>query len=699
MDAPAIATLLEDGVRLQRQGALADAAARYSEILKREPANADALYRLAQVACQEGSFAAGIDLVRRALAADPRRARAHLLLGMALARLGRVDEALASFDQAIACDPGLADAHGNRGDVLAALGRQGEAVESYDRALAIAPDQFETWCNRGAALHDLRRYDEALASCDRAIALKPDVAEVYFNRGNALTLLGRHAEALASYDRALALDPAYLDALHARGAVLPRLKRHNEAAGCYERMLALDPDHPRALGELASCYLTTCDWPGLERIKPALDRRLADGTLIISPFVLIGLPVGTALLSECTARFVAKDIPRRAPLVSGRSVADRGRIRVAYLSADFRGHATAYLMAGLFKRHDRKRFEIIGVSFGADDGSDIRARLAGSFDEFLDVSARSDRDVAELLHARRVDIAVDLKGHTEAGRPGIMAYRPAPIQATYLGYPGPLALDFIDYVIGDKVILPFDRQPFYGEKIVHLPGSYQVNDSQRVIAARRPTRAELGLPDDGFVFCCFNHSWKITPEMFDIWMRLLRAVDGSVLWLFQANDPACANLRREAQARGIDPARLIFAPFRGPAEHLARIACANLFLDTLPCNAHTTASDALWAGVPVLTCMGETFAGRVAASLLHAVGLPELMTDSLPAYEALARKLATDRALLPSLRRKLAGNRQGCALFDTARFTRHLESAYTTMWGIARRGEGPRSFTVDPIDP
>ncbi len=698
MHSPAIATLLEDGIRLQRQGALGDAADRYTEILRHEPAHADALYRLAQVSCQQDRFESGLGFARRALAADPRRARTHLLLGMTLARLGRTSEALASFDQAIACKPALADAHGNRGDALTALGRQNEAVASYDRALALAPDSRETWCNRGAALHDLRRYDEALASYDRAIALKPDFAEVYFNRGNALTLLGRHAEALAAYDHALALDPAYLDALHARGAVLPRVKRHAEAAACYDRMLTIDPQHPRALGELANCHLTTCEWAGLGRITGELDRRLADGTAIVSPFVLLGLPVGHALLSACTKRFVAKDIPARAPLVRERSIVDRGRIRVAYLSADFRGHATAYLTAGLFKQHDRSRFEIIAVSFGTDDGSGMRARLAGSFDQFFDVASWSDREIAELLLEPGIDIAVDLKGHTEAGRPGILAYRPAPIQVAYLGYPGPLGLDFIDYVIGDKVILPLDRQPFYAEKIVHLPDSYQANDSQRMIATRLPSRAELGLPERGFVFCCFNHSWKITPALFDIWMRLLRSVDGSVLWLFQANDAACANLRREAQVRGIDPARLVFAPFRDPGEHLARIACADLFLDTLPCNAHTTASDALWAGVPLMTCMGETFAGRVAASLLHAAGLPELVTKTLPDYEALALKLATDPALLQSLRRRLALNRSSCALFDTARFTRHIESAYTTMWEIARRGEGPRSFAVDPID-
>jgi predicted O-linked N-acetylglucosamine transferase (SPINDLY family) len=328
----------------------------------------------------------------------------------------------------------------------------------------------------------------------------------------------------------------------------------------------------------------------------------------------------------------------------------------------------------------------------------MRARLVRSFDHFIDVAARSDREVAEMLHALGVDIAIDLKGHTEGARPGILAYRPAPIQATYLGYPGPLGLDVIDYVIADKTVLPFDRQRFYAEKIVHLPDSYQVNDSRRSMATRVPGRVELGLPQRAFVFCCFNHSWKITAAVFEVWMRLLGSVEGSVLWLFRANEPACANLRKAAQARGVDPARLVFAPFRDPPEHLARIACADLFLDTLPYNAHTTASDALWAGVPVLTCIGETFAGRVAASLLRSAGLPDLVTDSLPAYEALALRLATESPLLESVRRRLAQNRSNCALFDTGRFTRHIESAYTTMWDIARRGEGPRSFTVDPIE-
>jgi protein O-GlcNAc transferase len=658
---------------------------------------ADDLHRLALAVCQEGRLAEGMAYARQALAIDSGRARTHLLLGMALARSGELEEAVASFDSAIAIAPDLADAHGNRGDALAALDREVEAVTSYERALALNPGEVETWCNHGATLHDLRRFEEALASYDQAIALKSDFVQVHFNRGNVLALLGRHTEAVAAYDRALALDQGYCDALQARGTVLLQLKDFEEAAACFKRMLALDPRHPRALSELVNCYLMTCEWRRTEALAGELERDIAEGHALASPFILLGLPIGSATLSRATERFAQSEIPKREPLSRVRRAPDRGRIRVAYLSADFRNHATAHLAAGLFERHDRARFEVIGISFGADDVSPMRGRLAAAFDRFHDVAAMSDRAVAQLLQELAVDIAVDLKGHTEGARPGILAYRPAPIQVAYLGYPGPLGLDFIEYVIADRIVLPFEEQAFYRERIVHLPDSYQVNDRARPIAARVPARREEGLPDEALVFCCFNHNWKITAVVFEIWMRLLRTHEASVLWLYRSNDAAEANLRREAGARGVDPDRLVFAPFRAPAEHLARIACADLFLDTLPCNAHTTASDALWAGVPVLTCKGATFAGRVAASLLHAAGLPQLATGSLADYEALARKLADDRALLASMRQKLAKSRLSCTLFDTERFTRHVEAAYTTMVRLARSGQKPRGFAVDPM--
>ena len=355
------------------------------------------------------------------------------------------------------------------------------------------------------------------------------------------------------------------------------------------------------------------------------------------------------------------------------------------------------LAAGLFSRHDRSQFEVIGISYGPDDGSDMRRTLVKAFDHFHDVRSKSNGEVSDLIHRLGVDIAIDLKGHTEGGRPEILAPRPAPIQVSYVGYVGTMAVEFIDYIIADRIVLPFDQQQFYCEKIVHLPDSYQVNDSERAVSLRVPSRYEVGLPEAGFVFCCFNNSWKFRKALFDMWMRLLREIPGSVIWLLQSNAEMTSNLRKEAQARNVDPDRLVFAPKLPSPEYLARLSLADLFLDTLPYNAHTTAGDALWVGVPVLTCKGDVFASRVAASLLHAAGLPELVTASLADYEALAKTLAQHPAVLQSIRRKLAEVRPTCALFDKNRFRKYIEKAYTMMWDIRQRGEQPRNFTVKAI--
>ena len=368
------------------------------------------------------------------------------------------------------------------------------------------------------------------------------------------------------------------------------------------------------------------------------------------------------------------------------------------MSADFRQHVIATVTAELFELHDRDRFEVLGISFGHDDQSGLRARLMKAFDRFHDVSNSSDREVAELLHEAEVDIAIDLMGYTEHSRPGILGHRPAAVQASYLGFPGTMGVDFIDYVLADRFVLPFDQQRFFAEKIVHLPDSYQPTDSKRrVSSANVPKRSEIGLPEDAFIFCCFNNSYKLSPPVFDVWMRLLQSVERSVLWLTVAGDLTRMNLRREAERRGVEADRLVVTDRVDHADYLARQVLADLFLDTLPYNAHGTGSNALAAGLPILTCRGETFAGRVGASLLHAAGLPELVTDSLEEYEALAFKLAVDRDLLRSLRRKLEANRASCALFDTARLCRHVESAYQTMWDRYERGEPPISFSVAPI--
>src|SRR5712691_5657277 len=474
------------------------------------------------------------------------------------------------------------------------------------------------------------------------------------------------------------------------------IRRYNEAITAWERVLAIDPRHPHAFGALAFYQLMVCNWAETERIARELERVLAEESAVIEPFTLLAYSVAPAQLLRQTRRYLRDRMPTVPQLRPARTRSPSDRIRIAYLSSSFQRHPTGWQIAELFELHDRARFEVFGISYGADDGSDIRARLVQAFDQFHDVTLRGDQEVAQLLSDLGVDIAVDLKGHTEQARPWILASRPAPIQVSYFGYTATMGVDFIDYLLADRVVLPFDQQDHYSEKIVHIPDCYWVNDSKRRVVDEVPSRHAVGLPDDGFVFCCFNNSYKLTPPLFDVWMRLLRQVEGSVLLLLQTGDAAVRNLCNEAQARGVDPARLVFAPKMEISRHLARHRLADLFLDNLPVNAHTAASDALWVGLPVLTCPGHSFIGRVAASLLHAVGLPELVTASLDEYEALALRLARDREALRAIRQRLEANRGTTPLFDTDRLRRHIEAAYGTMCDILQRGEAPRSFTAGP---
>ena len=575
-----------------------------------------------------------------------------------------------------------------------------DAVASYDRACwRVRPDYYQGAFNnwRGHALKECEavRRRRWRATTSAALAMKPDYVEAYVNRGIVLQELNRLDEALANYNRVLAIQPNYVEALFNRGNVLMELKRLDEALASYDKAIALEPDHARAFSGMFYCINKICNWRRKTDVAGNVIAHISEQKSIIAPFVLLGYSGAPALQLQCARNFVAEytpSLPR--PLWTG-TLWRHDKVRIAYLSADFHLHATAYLMVELFERHDRSRFEIIGVSFGLDDKSEMRNRLVAAFDQFHDVRQKSDEEVAKLLHDLQVDIAIDLKGHTQESAPRhscrIVRRRS---KRAISAFPARWGLEFIDYIIADKTVAPFEHQPFYTEKIVHLPDCYQVNDTKRKIAERTPTRREAGLPETGFIFCCFNNNWKITPEVFGVWMRLLHAVEGSVLWLLRDNESAERNLRKEAQARGIDPARLVFASRLLLEDHLARHRLADLFLDTLPCNAHTTASDALWAGLPVLTREGTAFAGRVAASLLNAIGLPDLVTHSIEDYEALALRLAKDRSLLEEYRNRLATNRLTHPLFDTERFRRYIEAAYLQMWEIWQRGEQPRSLSV-----
>jgi predicted O-linked N-acetylglucosamine transferase (SPINDLY family) len=722
--------LLNQAVAFHRNGQLAQAEQLYRRVLQAQPGHFDGLHLLGVVRHQRGEYADAVRQIGAALKINPGSAAANNNLGAALKELGRHVEALESYDRAIALQPDYAEAFNNRGLALVALKRfaealgscdravalrpdfaealnsrgltlaelerLAEAIESYERAIALRPDFAEALSNRAAALNGLQRFTEALACCEEAIALKPDFAEVFYNRGNALHALKRFTAAIGDYDRAIALRPDYAEVFYNRGTALVELKQLEPALTSYHRAFALAPELDCLKGDRLHIKMHLCDWTDFDADCADLEAALANGLNAASPFPLLATPASPQAQLVCARRFIAARHPAVEPLWRGERYVHE-RIRIAYVSADFRDHPVASPAAGLFETHDRSRFEVYGLSSGGDDPGEMRARLKAGFDRFIDIQDCSDLAAANVLRELEVDIAIDLMGLTANSRPGIFAARPSPVQVNYLGYAGTSGADYIDYLVADRFVVPPDRQGCFSERVVYLPDSFQANDAKRRIAERTPSRAQAGLPDRGSVFCCFNNAFKITPDLFDVWMRLLGAIEGSVLWL-SVGESARDNLRREAQRRGVALDRLIFASKTPRMEdHLARYRLADIFLDTLHFNAHTTASDALWAGLPVLTCAGATYAGRVAGSLLHAVGLPELIARSLGDYEALALRLAREPALLASFRQRLARDRETCPLFDTTRFTRHLEAAYTAMWERQQRGEPPESFAVPTI--
>jgi protein O-GlcNAc transferase len=634
--------------------------------------DAGQLYNQALAAQKDGNLAEAERLYRQISMPPP---EVLVNLGNLFSRQGRREEAMAAYDQALAARPDFFEALFNRGNLLLEMKRAEEALESYERVLAFRQDFPGLWNNRGTALRNLQRLEEALASFERAAALAPDHFNALTNRAIVLWDLKRLNDALAGVDRVLAVQPGFAEALYVRGNVLRDLGRLDEALASYEQTLAANPAHLYALNGAAHMALALCDWKRVAALSPRVKQNAGSGPAVIQPFVLLGYSDDAALQRRCAESYVRRTVPVRPRLWDGKPYS-HDKIRLAYLSADFHQHPTAQLMAELFERHDRGRFEVTAIAFGPDDNSAMRARMKQTFDRFEDVRGKSDAEVARLLRAREIDIAVDLNGHTADARPGIFAYHPAPVQVNYLVYPGTTGASFMDVVLADRIVLPADQQPFFSEKIAHLPDCYQANDATRIVPPA-PTRAEAGLPEKGFVFCCFNNNWKITAPVWGIWMRLLTQIPGSVLWLLDG--PAAANLRAEAAAHGVDAGRLVFAPKQPPSLHLARQQLADLFLDTLPYNAHTTCSDALWAGLPVVTCYGKAFPGRVAASLLKAIDLPELVTVTPEKYEELALELSNNPALLKATREKLARNRTTTPLFDSNRFRKAIESAYEAM--------------------
>ena len=693
MSAQAAAGLYAAAVAAHQAGRLAEAESAYRKVLAIDARHAGALHLLGVAALQRGDPRAAIALVRQALAMQPDWAEALEHVAMAHDEAGELDEALAAYARAMELAPGNDSALTNRGALLLRLRRLGEAADDLSRATALQPANAAAWVNLSAAQRQLHQLAEAIASADRALQLEPQLADAWLSRGNALLDAGRAEAALQDFRQALSLRPAMPAALNGLAESLRTLKRHEEAAQAFAALLQAQPAFPHARAKLLWARRQSCDWAGEPEQLARLAGELAAGQGSAVPFTLLPLLDDPALHLRCAREYARSlDPGRRLPAPPPQTP---GKIRVAYLSADFHEHATAYLMAELFERHDRTRFEVTAVSFGPDDGSAMRARLVRAFDHFLDASNLPDEETARWMHARGVHIAVDLKGYTQDARPAILGWRPAPVQVQYIGYPGTMGAEWIDYLIADGVVVPEGAEAQYTERIVRLPHCYQPNDASRPLPRPGLRREEAGLPEDATVFCCFNNSYKISAPVFDRWMRILARVAGSVLWLLEDTAAATRNLRREAAARGIDPGRLVFAPRVPLARHMDRHLLADLFLDTAPYGAHTTASDALWCGLPVLTCPGHSFASRVAASLVRAAGLPQLAVADGEAYEAEAVRLGQDAPARAALRAHLVGQRGQLAVFDAARLCRSLEAAYVQMDGAWRQGGPVRGFAVD----
>ena len=669
-------------------------AERYARLALEQSAASDAtLYNYGIILKALKRPAEALERFNQALAINASVAETWNNRGTVLNELDRHQEAILDFDKAISLSPNYADAFCNKGKALAELKLPDESLAAYERALALKPDLAEAWVGYGHILAEFRQFSEALAAFERARRLEPGLAQACLGRGNVLGELGQIHDALAAYDEAQALDPEIIAPWLGRGGLLHKLGQYRDAFRAYDRAFAIDPDQDRVESARLHAKMMICDWTNLQAEVSRLLLATRHGIPAL-PLAMLAISSSSEDQLAFAKRYVAECCPASHPALCNKTFA-HDRIRVAYLSADLHDHPVAHLAAGLFEQHDRSRFEVTALSFGPEQDSQMRRRMKGSFEHFVDVSSHSDRQIAELVREREIDIAVDLKGFTLQSRPRVFATRPAPIQVSYLGYPGTMGAEYYDYVLADRVVIPAGQQEFYSEKVVYLPDSYQVNDANRPRPADCPSRAQAGLPEQALILGSFNNNYKITPEIFDIWMRLLRNIEGSVLWLFQGNKDAADNLRCEAAKRGISAERLVFAPRVGLEEHLARYMLMDLFLDTLQYNAHTTASEALWMGVPVLTCIGQTFAGRVAASLLNAVGLPELIATSLDQYESATLELARDPDRLSALKSKLLENRDTYPLFDTRRFTRHIETAYATMWERSQRGEPPESFAVE----
>jgi len=689
-----ISAEFDRALRLHQEGKLREAFMRYDAVIKADPQHAAALHYSGVVLMQAGKPADAIARIRASIGIDPASADAWSNLALALQSVDRAEAAVNALKEAARLAPKSVEIWTNLAGTQLALGQHADAADAARAAVAVDPTHAPAWHNLSLALAAGGGVLEALDAATRAAGIARDVVAYAGHKAQLELAIGNVDAAQATLAGALARHPGNVALRFELASMLERKGDLAGAADAYEQVLRIEPAHGSALSQFVFLRMRLADWRALPALRDRLRKGVPSGAPPVSPFVLLSQPSTRVEQRRCAEAWTLA-LPRPAPAPPG--LLSGARLRLAYLSADFHTHATAYLATGMFERHDRGSFEVVAYSTGPDDRSALRARVVRAFDRFVDAQGWTPQRIADAIRADGIDILVDLKGHTEGATPTVLALRPAPIQVHYLGYPGTLGGTLADYLIADDTVAPPDDQAEYAEALVQLPHSYQVNE-------RRPdpvtvSRASLALPDDALVLCCFNATYKINPEVLDAWSRILRAVPHAVLWLLARSDsdPAIENLRREAAARDVDPQRVLFATMRPNPDYLGLYAHADLFLDTWPYNAHTTGSDALWSGCPLVTRRGATFAGRVATSLLGAVGLTELVADDEEGYVALATALCGDEARRRRLREHLLGPGRASALFETASTTAALEAAYVNM-AEQYRNRRRRPFRVEPRD-
>ena len=707
---------LQQAVDAHKAGQLHKAHRLYAAILKVQPKHPDANHNTGLLTVGDGKIEPALPFFKTALEANPSNTQfwySHIVALIKLERLVDAKSVLdqakskgikgADFDQleqklndtnkALAIKPDDADAYYNMGNVLQKQSKLEEAIEAYRKALAIKPDYADAHNNMGYALQVQGNLEAAIEAYCKALAINPDYALAYYNMADALQAQGNLKEAIEAYSKALAMKPDYVAAYYNMANAFQAQGNLKEAIEAYGKALAIIPDYESRRAQKLYWQAKICDWNSI-----AKDLKLVPGLGTnkkkVEPFFLLSLEDAPERHQTRSKIYAKAKYPQKILPPKDKPSKRPKRIRIGYFSTDFREHPVAYLIAKVLEQHNRDQFEVCGYSINGPSSCEMRQRLEKSFDSFSDVQSMSDRDIALQVRQDEIDIAIDLNGYTQQLRTGIFAYRAAPIQINYLGYPGTMGSKFIDYIVADPILIPEGKRQYYSEQIIYLPNSYQPTDNTRTISGKVVTREDMGLPSGGFVFCCFNNNYKISPKEFDIWMRLMNKVEGSVLWLLKSNKWAEQNLKRQTEIRGVSAERIIFAEKVPQSEHLARQRLADLFLDTFNYNAHTTASDALWAGLPLVTKLGKGFAARVAGSLLNAVGLPELVTETEQDYEALILKLATHPTKLAEIKEKLVINRLTQPLFNTELYTKHLENGYQKAYQNYFDGHLPQTIIV-----